>query len=93
MKTRSFPEIFSYVTLYVFFVSLFGAFLTPVAFFIMYYFGLVISPLGVIALIVWKFYNKHDKNSYFLPALIVSVVFFIISFYMNLHAFDNLGGI
>jgi len=93
MKSRNLPKIFSYVTICAFAISLFGVFIDPVSFFIIYYFGLIISPISVVILIVWKFYNKSVKNPYFIPILITDIIFFIISFYMTLHAFDNLVGI
>jgi len=92
MKSKSFPEVFSYVTICAFVISLFGIFINPAAFFVIYYFGLIISPIGVIMLIVWKLYNKSIKNSYLIPILIINIIFFIVSFYITLHAFDNLMG-
>jgi hypothetical protein len=89
MISANLPKILFRVFYAVSVVSIIGLIFGGIGFFIFYYFSLVVSPISIILLIIWKFFNKKIKNEYFVIVLVINIILFIIFLYMTLHALDN----
>ena len=90
MKSTNLPKNLFILLFSVFTISLLGAFIIgSISLIIVYYFGLIISPISVLLLITWKLRSRKIQNTYFYISLVLNIILFSISLYATLHMFDN----
>lgn len=55
-----------------------------------FYFGLFLSPLGTIILVIQKFINRGVKDKYFIPSLLINLVISLFFSYIFVNSFNFL---
>ena len=52
-------------------------------------FGIVLSPIIILALVIHKFYTKSKGDKYFYFTLVLNIIIILLSVYSLMHALDN----